>query len=572
MAGLQPDFMRKPCSTAMTSPGDKPFRIRGSVEALVLVAALFWLLAGNQPLLSAALRGRSLWHGDGLRLAASLGFGVVAVHVLLVGLLAHRHTVKPLVALLTLATALASWAISRYGVVLDPSMLRNVLHTDTAEAGELLSGPLLLHLAVFALAPIALLSRVELPPRANWRAALAARALLLGGALLVLVVALLASYQPLAALMRLDKSLRYRITPANVLWSAGAVVAADLKGAALPREPIGTDARPGPALQARQRPLLLVLVLGETARAANWGLAGYARDTTPRLKALPVIDFGAVQACGTNTEESVPCLFAPVGRRDYDAARIRGQESLLHVLARAGVAVHWRDNQSGCKGVCDGLPGDRPAALPGLCEGGRCRDEALIHDLDARLSLLGRAPGTRLWVLHMLGNHGPAYASRHPPDFTAFTPECRDEDLGRCSVGQIVNAYDNALRYTDALLARTIERLAAHADHVDSALLYVSDHGESLGEHGLFLHGLPYAIAPDVQKQVPMLLWASTGFEPGAGLAAGCLQGPVRERARAGGVAHDHVFHTVLGLLDVHTALHEPALDLVAGCRGAAPP
>jgi lipid A ethanolaminephosphotransferase len=376
--------------------------------------------------------------------------------------------------------------------------------------------------------------------------------------------------------MRNDRSLRYRITPANLLWSTGAVLAADLKGAARPREPIGLDAHPGPAMAARQRPLLLVLVVGETARAASWGLASGpradGRDTTPRLRELPVLDFGAVRACGTNTEVSVPCLFAPVGRRDFDEARIHGQQSLLHVLARAGVAVHWRDNQSGCKGVCDGLPGDRPSAAtaPGLCDGERCLDEALIADLDEGLARLRRADAagsTQLWVLHMLGNHGPAYFRRHPATVSAYTPECRDEDLGRCTPEAIANAYDNALRYTDEVLARTIERLAAHAGAVDSALLFVSDHGESLGEMGLFLHGLPYAIAPDVQKQVPMLLWTSAGFERGSGLQPGCVDGPVRRRARAGGIAHDHVFHTVLGLLDVRTALHEPALDLVAPCR-----
>jgi lipid A ethanolaminephosphotransferase len=324
-------------------------------------------------------------------------------------------------------------------------------------------------------------------------------------------------------------------------------------------------------MAARQRPLVLVLVVGETARAANWGLAGYARDTTPRLRALPVLDFGTVAACGTNTETSLPCMFAPVGRRDYDAARIRGQESLLHVLNRAGVAVHWRDNQSGCKGVCDGLPGDRPtpATAPGLCQGDRCLDEALIHDLDQRLAKLGTAPSTQVWVLHMLGNHGPAYFRRYPPTFAAFEPACRDEDLGLCTPQSIVNAYDNALRYTDEVLARTVERLTAHAGSVDSALLYVSDHGESLGEMGLYLHGLPYSIAPDVQKQVPMVFWSSNGFESAAGLQRGCLQGPLRQRAQAGGVTHDNLFHTVLGLMDVRTAVHEPQLDLVAPCRSA---
>jgi lipid A ethanolaminephosphotransferase len=571
----------------MTLSGERPLRIRASVEELLVAASLFWLLAGNRLFLGGALQGRSLLDGAGLRFAAALVLAVLALHVLLPALVAQRRTVKPLIALLTVVTALSAWFMGRYGVVLDPSMLRNVMRTDIAEATELLGWPLLLHLGLYAAAPLALLSRVDVQPRASWRDAVGARLLLLAAALTVLVLALLVAWQSLAAQTRLHKELRYRITPANVLWSVGAVVAADLKGATRPRQAIGTDARPGPVMAARQRPLLLVMVVGETARAANWGLAGYGkdsgRDTTPRLRTLPVVDFGAVQACGTNTEVSLPCMFAPVGRRDHDEARIRGQESLLHVLARAGVAVHWRDNQSGCKGVCDGLPGDRPTAAdaPGLCDGGRCLDEALIHDLDARLERLtlpaqagaGQAARpTQLWVLHMLGNHGPAYFRRHPPPFTAFEPECRDEDLGHCTPESIVNAYDNALRYTDEVLARTIERLAAHAGTVDSALLFVSDHGESLGEMGLYLHGLPYAIAPDVQKQVPMLFWASAGFEAGAGLASGCLNGPLRQQAGAGGIAHDHLFHTVLGLMDVQTALHEPTLDLVAACRARAAP
>lgn len=580
-SGLQPAFIGGRANRGMTLSGERPFRIRASVEELLVAASLFWLLAGNRLFLGGALQGRSLLDGAGLRFAAALTLAVLALHVLLPALVAQRRTVKPLIALLTLVTALSAWFMGRYGVVLDPSMLRNVLRTEMAEASELIGWPLLLHLGLYAAVPLALLSRVDVQARASWRSALGARLALLTTALAVLVLALWVVWQPLSAQVRLHKELRYRVTPANVLWSVGAVAAAELRGATSPRQAIGTDARPGPVMAVRQRPLVLVLVVGETARAANWGLAGYSRDTTPRLRGLPVLDFGAVQSCGTNTEVSLPCMFAPVGRRDFDEARIRGQESLLHVLARAGVAVHWRDNQSGCKGVCDGLPGDRPSAAdaPGLCNGERCLDEALIHDLDTRLERLAstRQAGsgqaqqpTQLWVLHMLGNHGPAYFRRYPPPFAVFEPECRDEDLGHCTPESIINAYDNALRYTDEVLARTIERLAAHAGTVDSALLFVSDHGESLGEMGLYLHGLPYAMAPDVQKQVPMLFWASTGFEAGAGLQSGCLSNTLRQRSRAGGIAHDHLFHTVLGLMDVQTAMHEPALDLVAPCHGAA--
>jgi lipid A ethanolaminephosphotransferase len=370
--------------------------------------------------------------------------------------------------------------------------------------------------------------------------------------------------------MRNHKEVRYLITPANYLWSLANLGVGEVRGAAKPREAIGLDAAPGPSWAARTKPMVVILVVGETARAASWGLSGYARQTTPQLAALDVVNFPSVQACGTHTEVSLPCMFAPVGRRAYDESRIRGQESLLHVAHRAGVAVHWRDNQSGCKGVCDGLPGDTVSQVnaPGLCGDGRCLDEGLVHDLDQRLD---GAKGTQLWVMHMLGNHGPAYFRRYPPSFARFQPECREDDLHRCSVEQIVNSYDNALLYTDHVLATAIAKLRAHAAEVDSALVYVSDHGESLGERGMFLHGMPHAIAPDVQTHVPMVMWFSPGFERAAGFETGCLR-PLLQREAPGPIAHDHLFHTVLGLLDVRTRIAEPAWDLSAGCRtGMAP-
>jgi lipid A ethanolaminephosphotransferase len=283
-----------------------------------------------------------------------------------------------------------------------------------------------------------------------------------------------------------------------------------------------------------------------------------------------VINFGAVQSCGTNTEVSLPCMFAPVGRRDYNEQRIRGSQSLMHVLARAGVDVHWRDNQSGCKGVCDGLSSEnvRSSNPPGLCSDGQCLDEALLADLDRRLDRLqAQRSGTQLLVLHMLGNHGPSYFRRYPPAFERFKPACQNDDLQRCSQQEIVNAYDNALLYTDHLLASLVTRLQQRSQRLDAVMVYVSDHGESLGENRLFLHGIPYAIAPDVQKQVPMVMWTSAGFGQSAHLDKDCL----RKRAQQG-ASHDHLFHSVLGLLDVRTSLYERTFDLTANCRPAGAP
>ena len=534
-----------------------------SSEGLLLAVSVFWLLSANDTFLHRALEGRLPTQPESWLFGSTLALAQVALHFLLLGLLCHGRALRPLLALLMLVAAGGAHFIDAFGVCLDASMLRNALRTDPAEAGELIGPALLASLLFKGALPAALMWRVPLRRLPFWRA-LGRRALWLLGALVLLVVAVMIEFRPLSSLMRNQRELRYLITPANVLWSTGSVVAADLKGAARPRQPIGLDAAPGPRMSARTRPMRVVLVVGETARAANWGLNGYARQTTPELAAVPgLINFPQTSSCGTNTEVSVPCMFAPVGRRDYDEDRIRGSESLLHVLARAGVDVLWRDNQSGCKGVCDGLPSEEMVRLdpPGLCAEGRCLDEALLAGLDERLA---SARGSGLIVLHMLGNHGPSYFRRYPERFARFQPACQSDDLRQCDSTAIANAYDNALLYTDHVLATLIARLQAQAQssQVDTAMIYLSDHGESLGESNLFLHGLPWAIAPEVQKRVPMVMWFSDGLARQERLDLDCLR-----RRAAQPAAHDHLFHTLLGLLDVRTALHEPALDLLAGCR-----
>jgi lipid A ethanolaminephosphotransferase len=546
------------------------WRLQASVETAIVCLCLFWLLSANGAFLAGALKSRNWSEPDTWALLAAMVALILALHAAILGVLLNRWTLKPLGTVLLIGTALAAFYMQRYSVVLDPSMLRNVLRTDLHEAGELLSWPMLLHVMLYAGLPTLLLWRVQIVQRPLARALLRRLAFIFIAVVLG-VVSVLAAFQPLASLMRNQKELRYQLTPANYLYSLASVVAGDVRGATRPREPIGLDAKPGPSWAQAQRPRLIVLVVGETARAANWGLSGYQRQTTPELAKLPVINFAQVTSCGTNTEVSVPCMFAPVGRRDYDEARIKGQEGLLHVLARAGAQVRWVDNQSGCKGVCDGLPTDAVATLnpPGLCSDGRCLDEALLPSVDSAIQRAAatQRPGVEVLVLHQLGNHGPAYFRRYPPAFARFTPACRDDDLQRCSLEEIRNAYDNALLYTDHLLASVVARLQAASERVDTAMYYVSDHGESLGENRLFLHGMPYAIAPDVQKRVPMVMWFSESFSKRANLDTGC----VRERAQKDAFSHDHLFHTLLGLADVQTSLYEPTLDALANCRKAAP-
>jgi lipid A ethanolaminephosphotransferase len=256
-------------------------------------------------------------------------------------------------------------------------------------------------------------------------------------------------------------------------------------------------------------------------------------------------------------------MFSRQGRAAYDEAAIRGSEGVLNVLARAGYEVRWLDNQSGCKGVCkgDGIVSRELNAqyAPDLCRGEDCFDEILVRALGEDLARLTR---DTVFVLHMIGNHGPAYYRRYPDAFRRFVPDCRTDELRSCSREEVVNAFDNAILYTDHVIDQALDTLAAADSRIDSALLYVSDHGESLGEGGFYLHGLPYSIAPRAQTHVPMVVWASNGFERATRLDRACLA------ARAGEpLSHDNLFDTLLGAADVETSVYRRELDLFARCR-----
>ena len=383
------------------------------------------------------------------------------------------------------------------------------------------------------------------------------------GAWLLVVAALLPVYRDLASLIRNQPQLRNLLTPENYVFALGRALSQDTHRAALSRVPIGEDAHLGAAWKTRTRPVLFVLIVGETARADHFSLNGYARDTTPELARLGVVNFPHVTSCGTATEVSLPCMFSALGRGEYDGDRIGREEGLLNVLARTGLRVVWRDNQSGCKGVCDGkgieFQSVRHVQLPGLCTSDGCLDEILLKDLDATVASDDRS---QVIVMHQLGNHGPAYYSRYPERFRRFVPTCDTPELRHCSREEIVNAYDNALAYTDHVVAETIEFLKARSDRYDTGLLYVSDHGESLGEHGLYLHGMPYSIAPREQTHVPMVVWLSPELERSVGIDDDCLRGIAANPA-----SHDNLFHSVLGLLDVETSVYRTEQDLFSVCR-----
>lgn len=531
-----------------------------SQETLALLTSLYFSLMFNGSWWRAFASVTDMDSLHGWTTAAAFFIAITLLQACLLMIpLTHRST-RPVLTLFIVVTAMAAYYMNRYTVYLDADMLRNVLHTEPKEAGELLTAGMFSRLLLTASLPVILLWRVRLV-RTGWMRTMLRRCAAMAGAAGIIVLVVGLAFQDVAALMRNHKEMRYLITPGNYVVSLMTVLAGTAKDDGRPRTPVGEDAHS--FARAGARPKLLVIVVGETVRAQNWGLNGYARQTTPELAALDVFNFSDVIACGSSTEVSLPCLFSARGRRDYDAADIKHSESLLHVLERAGIRTLWRDNQTGCKGVCDGLAFESflQADDPDFCDGQRCLDEILLGGLSEKV---GEEPRDRVVVLHPLGNHGPSYHSRYPPAFRRFTPACDTSELGDCTQSSIVNAYDNAVLYGDHFLARTIAQLDAMTAF-DTAMIYVSDHGESLGEHNLYLHGVPYAIAPAEQLKVPMVWWLSQRWMSSRNVDRSCLRARLSEPA-----SHDNVFSSVLGLMQVRTSAYDPSMDLLSGCTGLA--
>ena len=533
---------------------------------LVVLVSVWLATACNVPLWREVA---ALPDHTGLRGASfGLAFAVIvaAGNVALLSLLAWGRGLKPALVLVVLMAALGTYFMLSYGIVIDASMLTNVLQTDVREAGDLLNWRLAATVLALAAPPLWWLLQRPVRPLGALRH-VAHNGLLLLGAVVVLVASLLLVFQDFASTMRNHTQLRYLINPLNSVYALGHIATKPLRIDTSTMLPLGRDAQLGASYAGQTKPPLLVLVLGETARSANFGLNGYARPTTPLLSARSdLVSATNAWSCGTSTAASLPCMFSHLGRDGFEG-RKTNSETLLDVLQHAGLAVLWVDNQSGCKGVCDRVAQTSTTALkdPALCPDGECSDPIMLKVLEERIAALPaeqRARGTVV-VLHQMGSHGPAYYKRSDASLKRFGPECTSNALQECDQAQVVNAYDNSIVATDHFLNATIQWLETQADKAQTAMVYVSDHGESLGEGNLYLHGLPYAIAPDVQKQVPWITWLSPAMQSRSGVATACLQKDLAQRR----ITHDGYFHAVLGLLDVQSTVYQAEQDIYAPCR-----
>ena len=545
-----------------------------TVEALTATTVLWCLLILN-PALWQQLTD---WHPiktwvDVPFLGSFFVLTFVVTYLFFTPLTLSRTLIKPVLGMVVVMSSLATYFVAHYGILIDKTMIRNVFATNAAETSELLSLGLLTQVLLSGVLPAAIIQFVPLTLQTR-REVLLRRLISLTGLLLLVAVIAATFYQSHAALLRNHREVRHMLTPVNIIAST-AGLAAEAVQRPLPYESIAAGVQLGPHWQnttstvsgkagesKRKRPVVIVLVVGETARAHNFGLNDYARQTTPRLaEASDLIAFQEVTACGTSTAISVPCMFSDLTREEFSPRKARARDNLLDVLERAGFAVTWFDNNTSCNGVCGNRPELRadPQEQAALCpEGAPCFDGAIFERMWTQLSTINQ---DMVVVMHMLGSHGPGYHLRYPAEFERFTPVCRETDFALCSRDEIVNAYDNSILYTDYLVAETISRLAARTDQLDVGMLYVSDHGESLGENGLFLHAIPYSVAPLDQLRVPMVFWSSDGLVARMGLDLGCVRQQTHKP-----LSHDHFFHSVLGLLDITLPAKRDELDIFGSC------
>ncbi|MDD2744736.1 MAG: phosphoethanolamine--lipid A transferase [Rhodocyclaceae bacterium] len=525
-----------------------------SSNALIALVALFVVACSNLTFFANVLAAYPISRPN-LPFIGALFLTFLALHVLVLALVGVGYFTKPLLMVVLLFASVTAYFMDTYGVVIDEGMLQNAVQTNAAESLDLLTGKLIVYLLLLGVLPALVVARVRVQRR-GWRHGVGSRLSLLGIMLSLIAALVLAFSSHFASFLREHKPLRSYANPfyaiySNIKYANHALASQNDQRLAV----LGADAKVPASDHGRE---LIILVVGETARADRFSINGYERVTTPVLEAAKAISFPNFSACGTSTAVSVPCMFSMDGRDKFDLKSAGSRENLLDVLKHAGVNVIWLDNNSDSKGVALRVPYQnfKTPALNLLCDT-ECRDVGMLPGLQDYID--SHPVGDIFIVLHQMGNHGPAYFKRYPPGFEKFTPACQSNDLGQCSDQEISNAYDNAIRYTDYFLGKTIALLQRNDANFETALFYVSDHGESLGENGIYLHGMPRAMAPEQQLHVPAVLWLGSGFHD--------VDKSALEKFRQQAYSHDNVVHTVLGLMEVKTTLYRPELDLLACCK-----
>ncbi len=475
-------------------------------------------------------------------------------------LLSSKYTTKPILITTVFISSFSAYFMDSYNVVIDDEMIRNIFQTNVAESLDLFSLKLIFYVTLLGIVPSYLIfkSKVDL---GSFKFELINKVKIITFGLLSIVVIIFTFSKFYTSFFREHKSLRYYTNPTYWIYSIFNYINKNINSGVVVVKTIGNDAKTvHKILQINQhKSELIILVVGEALRADKFSLNGYYRETNPLLKNEDIINFSNIYSCGTSTAISVPCMFSIYGKENFSYKKGVSTENVVDVLSHAHVNVLWRDNNSDSKGVALRVEYEdykSPSKNP-ICDE-ECRDEGMLIGLDEYIKK--HQNQDILIVLHQMGNHGPAYYKRYPKKFEKFTPVCKTNQLEECSVEEVNNAYDNAVLYTDYFLSKAINFLKKHSKEYETALIYMSDHGESLGENGIYLHGMPYLIAPESQKHVGSFVWFGDSIKDEIDVSKVALKKDMP-------FSQDNLFHTLLGLFEVSSEVYKKELDIFNDCR-----
>ena len=465
--------------------------------------------------------------------------------VFLFSLITNSYTIKATLILMLLVSSSTSYFMNCYHVVIDSDMIRNSIQTNSEECGDLYNIKLILYVVLLGIVPSIVIYKVKITEN-SLKIAIYKKVKTLVLSLILILIILFSFSKFYTSFFREHKPLRYYSNPTYWIYSIGDYIAKTLNSGEIIVKPIGLDAK---IINRDEEPKLVIMIVGEATRADHFSLNGYKRKTNPLLQKEDIINLPNVSSCGTSTAHSVPCMFSMYNRDDYSYKKGISTQNVLDVLHHTNnIDILWRDNNSDSKGVALRVPFEnyKTPKLNTICDK-ECRDEGMLVGLDGYIE--ERKGKNILIVLHQMGNHGPAYNKRYTHEYEQFTPVCKTNQLEECSQEEINNAYDNALLHTDHFLSEVIQLLKKYDDSYQTTMMYMSDHGESLGEHGLYLHGLPYFMAPDAQTHVGAIAWFGQDNKNKID--------PTKE------YSHDNLFHTLLGLFNVETKVYDQKMDMI---------
>lgn len=524
-----------------------------NLSYLIIIVALYLVATANIGFFEQVLDVYPFSKNVGFILSITgLLFGLMW---LVLQLLCYRPIAKPILIALLITAAICGYFTDAYGTIFDSNMLINSLETDQAEAMGLFAPSMVIQVLLLGVLPAFIISKIRLK-RFTWQRSILQKTATLILSIAVIAACLLPFGDQYASFFRQHKEVRSYANPITPIYSTiklgenyvnelghpdtFTLHATDAKRVAPTSSTTNSSAA---------KPKLMVFVVGETARADHFGLNGYTRNTTPLLsKQSNLYSFKDAVSCGTSTAYSVPCMFSYANRENYDIDTTKYNENVLDTLSKQGVNVVWRDNNSSSKGVADRVTFEdyKTADTNPNCDV-ECRDIGMLDGFDKLVksgSSPKETPKDTLILLHQMGNHGPAYYQRYPKKFETYKPVCMTNELSKCDAQSVINGYDNAILYTDYFLNNVIDTLKTYEQDYDVVMVYMSDHGESLGENNIYLHGLPYKFAPDTQKHVPAVIWSPDSNNIDADSISSMSSQPV---------SHDFITPTLLSFFGITT-------------------